>query len=183
MKAQPTSDHERSGLRHIVVVGGSLAQWDALTSAQWTALRGDLGAVCAGVGAMWLTIRPYSDSAAGGGLMQRLIDVREGCTVTVDPCADGRDRLVAAIQQLRDTAVADVDETVIAGILMSPAPCEPDLTVVLGASSHLPRTLVWDLAYCELVFIDVAWSSLAGSHFESAIGEYARRHRRFGGIE
>lgn len=183
IRGHPTGEQARTGLRHIVVVGGSLAEWNALTSPQWARLRGDLATVCARVGAMWLTIRPYSDSPAGGGAVQRSIDVREGCTVTVDPCADGQDRLIGAIQQLRDTSVAIVDEAVIAGILMSPAPCEPDLTVVLGASSRLPRTLVWDLAYCELVFIDTAWSQLSGTHLETAIGEYSRRHRRFGGIE
>jgi undecaprenyl diphosphate synthase len=174
-------------LRHVLVVGGTVAEWDALGADRWAVRRSDLAKVVSHAGAMWLTIRPYSDGgvAAGAGEpdTQRLVDVREGCTVVVDPEPDGRTRFLEAVRQLQDSSVCDVDETVIANVLMAPAPVEPDLTVILGLSHHLPPSLVWELAYSEIVFIDVPWDELAAAHVERAIDEYSRRHRRFGGIE
>jgi len=74
--------------------------------------------------------------------------------VIVDPSPDGRVRLLTAIDQLRDLPVDAVDEAAIAGVLMAPAPIEPDLTVILGPRQHLPPSLVWELAYSEIVYID-----------------------------
>jgi undecaprenyl diphosphate synthase len=115
--------------------------------------------------------------------MQRVIDVREGCTVIVDPSADGRQRLLDAIEVLRDLPIDAIDETAIAGVLMAPAPVEPDLTIILGPREHLPPSLVWELAYSEIVSVDAHWNDLAAAHVEHAIDEFSRRHRRFGGLQ
>ena len=40
--------------------------------------------------------------------------------------------------------------------LYGPADAEPDLILVLGPPNRLPPSLVWELAYGELVFLDVA---------------------------
>jgi undecaprenyl diphosphate synthase len=182
----PAAEPQR--LRHILLVGGSLGEWSKFDSQAWLNRRSECAKVAARHGAMWLTIRPYARGvddhiAADRGGLRRAIDPRDGCTVTVDPCPDGRDRLLGAIEQLREASVTVIDEAAIAAVLMSPAPCEPDLTIILGPSTHLPQSLVWDLAYSELVFVDVSWSALTADHIETAISQYFRRHRRFGGIE
>ena len=183
-KAETGSEMPVPVLRHVLVVGGTLPAWDALGDERWAARRSDLAKVAAHAGAMWLTIRPYDRGDASGECStQRLIDVREGCTVIVDPSPDGRERFLRAVAQLQETAVADVDEAALSAVLMAPAPMEPDLVIILGSSHRLPPSLVWELAYSELVFIDAAWDELATAHVETAIDEYSRRHRRFGGIE
>lgn len=189
-----TSADDVSSLRHVLVVGGTTAEWESLSVDHWAARRNDLAKVVAHAGAMWLTIRPYragtanvEDQVAGQRdqtrIVERVIDVREGCTVIVDPSPDGRLRLLAAIDQLRDLAPETVDEAAIAAVLMAPAPAEPDLTVILGQRQQLPPSLVWELAYSEIVYIDTPWNELAAAHVEHAIEAYSRRHRRFGGIE
>jgi len=55
--------------------------------------------------------------------------------------------------------------------------------VVLGSAHGLPRSLVWELAYSELVFLDVEWAQLSAAHLVEAIDSFAHRHRRFGGID
>ena len=40
--------------------------------------------------------------------------------------------------------------------LYEPADVEPDLVLVLGPPTRLPPSLVWELAYGELVFVPVA---------------------------
>jgi undecaprenyl diphosphate synthase len=43
--------------------------------------------------------------------------------------------------------------------------------------------MVWELAYSELVFIDLSWWEFDASHLELAIDDFNRRHRRFGGLD
>ena len=40
-----------------------------------------------------------------------------------------------------------------------------------------------ELAYAELVFIDVAWADLTADHVAAAIDDFANRRRRFGGLD
>jgi len=168
-------------LRHVLVVGGTTNEWDELGDELWAARRNDLAKVVAHAGAMWLTLRPFDGPPAQA--TQRIIDVREGCTVIVDPSANGRQRLLDAIDQLRDLPIDAIDEVAIAAVLMAPAPVEPDLTIILGPREHLPPSLVWELAYSEIVSVDAHWNDLAAAHVEHAIDEFSHRHRRFGGIE
>lgn len=181
LRNEELGEVDESSLRHVLVVGGTLDEWQALSEAQWTQRRHELSAIASGAGASWLTLRPY-ERGTNAAITTRIVEDHPGCTLIVDWCADGRDRLLAAIEQLRVGGHGHVDEAALAAALMAPAPCEPDLTVVLGPSNRLPPSLVWELSYCELVFIDAAWDELAGPHLEHAINEYALRHRRFGGI-
>lgn len=58
-----------------------------------------------------------------------------------------------------------------------------DLLVRTGGERRLSDFLLWECAYAELVFLDVAWPDFARGHLEEALGEFARRQRRFGGIQ
>ncbi len=194
-----SAERDASVLRHVLVVAGTLAEWDALGDERWAQRRADLARFAAAAGAMWLTLRPYELGAvapatvppdliarpagSAGGAVHRLVDLHERCTVIVDPMPDGHGRFLGAIDQLRDASVAVIDEAALAGVLMAPAPTEPDLTVILGPCTRLPPSLVWELSYSELVFIDASWDDLSGAHIEHAINAYAQRHRRFGGID
>ncbi|MEY3802825.1 MAG: hypothetical protein RLZZ51_1107, partial [Actinomycetota bacterium] len=105
----------------------------------------------------------------------------EGLLVVVDSCADGQQRLVNAIAQLSTNQV--IDEAKLAATLMSPASGEPDLVLVLGSPTKIPESLVWELAYSELVFLDVPWLRCDVEHIQMAIGDFQRRDRRFGGVD
>ena len=41
---------------------------------------------------------------------------------------------------------------------------------------------MWQAAYSELVFVPVHWPDFDKAALESAIAEYGRRERRFGGL-
>lgn len=147
---------------------------------QWTGRLGELGAAAGAAGARWLTLRPASGGAmAAAGRRSVVVG---GCTVTADPEVDGRERFVAAAEQLRRSGTS-IDEASLAAVLNEPAEVDPDLTVVLGTNDRLPRALVWELAYTELVYLDLRWDQLAPAHLADAIASFARRHRRFGGVD
>jgi undecaprenyl diphosphate synthase len=105
-----------------------------------------------------------------------------GCLVTASPEADGRARLAAAVAGLKAAGTV-VTEATIGAALNEPADADPDLVVVVGAQHRMPPSLVWELAYSELVFVDTTWPQFCPSNLEDAIGSFAQRHRRFGGID
>lgn len=137
-----------------------------------------LGEVAGRYGIAWVTVRPYRNGASGEGEV-RVVPVG-ATTVLVDPTADGRERFAASMRRLGDE---QVNEASVAAVLYEPADSEPDLVVVLGSSDRLPPSLVWELAYAELVFVDTGWADLGAGDLEAGVAEFGRRRRRFGGVE
>lgn len=193
--SSPGSADAAPQLHHVTVVGGTLAEWAALDDAQWAERMSELGKVVDHLGARWLTLRPYGSSGSAGpsgsngssgdepvtGVARRERSVGS-CRVVADPELDGRARIAAAVEALR-VAGEPVDERTIGARLNAPAEAEVDLVVVLGPPDRLPSSLVWELAYSELVFLDASWRHLGASHIDEAVADYAHRHRRFGGID
>ena len=173
---------DEGALRHVMVVGGTVAEWGALDDAAWSARLEVLGVVAEQSGAHWLTLRPFERGTSPERARPIHHDVitRGSCTVIVDPTADGRERLVVALRKLGENG--QLSEGTVAAALMSPATTEPDLVLVLGTPERLPSSLVWELAYCELVYLDVAWADLRPEHLQQSIDEFHHRHRRFGGV-
>jgi undecaprenyl diphosphate synthase len=171
-----------SSLRHVLVVGGTLAEWADLGEDGWAQRLSVLGSLCERLGVPWLTIRAYEAGSEAPSTPPRVRRYRiEHCEVIADPHADGRRRFAEAMQRLDPDD--EVNEASVAAVLYEPADSEPDLVVVLGPPTQLPPSLVWELAYAELVFIDVAWADLTAEHVEAAIHDFSNRRRRFGGLD
>ena len=56
-----------------------------------------------------------------------------------------------------------------------------DLLIRTGGEKRLSNFMLWDLSYAELLFSDKNWPEFATSDFLSAIDEYYKRDRRYGG--
>jgi Putative undecaprenyl diphosphate synthase len=176
------TDVANLSLRHVLVVGGNRREWVDLTREQWDQRVAVLGGFCAQVGVPWLTIRLYEDGEDDPGV--ELMPWRHGVgdsVVLVDPCGCGRERFADAMRRL-DPA-DEVNEATVAAVLYEPADCEPDLVVVLGPATQLPPSLVWELAYAELVFLPTAWRDLGVADLVDAIADFGGRRRRFGGLD
>ena len=185
------AERDRSGLRHVMVVGGTLRDWADLGDARWSERVDVLGRTAGAAGASWLTLRAYENGADPVELKSwtRTVEVpanhgdaeHHTVDVVVDPCGDGRVRFAEAMGRLaREDAVT---EETVAAVLYDPADVEPDLVLVLGPSTQLPPSLVWELAYAELVFMPVPWDLLGPDHLVSAIADFSGRNRRFGGLD
>ncbi|HSM65271.1 MAG TPA: undecaprenyl diphosphate synthase family protein, partial [Ilumatobacteraceae bacterium] len=168
-------DPTRQLLRHIMVVGGTLRDWEHLGDRRWDERVDRLGAIADQAGASFLTLRAFEPGVDPVDLQwwERQVG---SCHVIVDPCGDGRKRFAEAMQRLRPDE--PVNEATVAEALYAPADCEPDLIVVLGPSTRLPPSLVWELAYGELVFHPMAWHELTPDDLVDAIADFARRERR-----
>ena len=184
-----------SSLRHVLVVGGSLDQWKAMTSSEWSHYVATLRASVEQIGADWLTVYPYSgiaDSSVDSELTEKiaqssgaqLVDGKlllSGTTsVVIDICADGQQRFVRAVNSLSDEKIT---EKSLANAILHPASCEPDLVVIFGDPTQLPTSLVWELAYSELVYLNTHWPHCNIEDIELAINDFQRRDRRFGGVD
>jgi undecaprenyl diphosphate synthase len=60
----------------------------------------------------------------------------------------------------------------------------PELDMVIRTSGEyrISNFLLWQLAYAELVFTDVLWPEFKPEDLYSAVAEYQKRERRYGGI-
>jgi undecaprenyl diphosphate synthase len=59
---------------------------------------------------------------------------------------------------------------------------DPDLIIRTSGEQRLSNFLLWQAAYSELVFVPNYWPDFDKAALESAIGEFRRRERRFGGL-
>ena len=59
---------------------------------------------------------------------------------------------------------------------------DPDLIIRTSGEQRLSNFLLWQAAYSELVFVPTYWPDFDRAALESAIAEYHRRERRFGGL-
>jgi undecaprenyl diphosphate synthase len=57
-----------------------------------------------------------------------------------------------------------------------------DLMIRTGGESRISNFLIWQLAYAELMFMEVLWPDFRPSHLYKAIYEFQQRERRFGGL-
>ena len=181
-----------SSLAHAMVVAGTRREWLALDDAAWSELAIELGQVVADAGGAWLTIRAYEagDPVAGDSISDDLaalarprhVTTPDGrCTVIIDPMSDGRERFAMAMRQLPPGV--SVDEKAVTSVLYDPADVETDLVVVLGPPTRLPPSLVWELAYSELVFEPIRLAELRAAHLQAAVEDFHGRRRRFGGLD
>ncbi len=177
-----TAPATNSSLRHLLVVGGTLAEWADLSEEAWARRLSVLGELCQHLGIPWLTIRAYEEGDAEPARPNPVRRYRVGeCEVIADPSPDGRRRFAEVMSRLDPDD--EVNEASVATMLYEPADSEPDLVVVLGPPTQLPPSLVWELAYAELVFIECGWADLGADHVVAAIDDFADRRRRFGGLD
>ena len=175
-----------------------------MSQADWADRFAEIARGVGRVGAGWVTVMPHHGSPGAPADLDRMATVfaamdkveqvpahgsaryvwrtDDGLGVVVDPHADGHARFATVVESMRRSGEAITDES-LSVALLEPVPGEPDLALILGRPDILPASLVWELAYSELVFLDIQWSALQAGHLEMAIDDFNRRHRRFGGLD
>ena len=95
----------------------------------------------------------------------------------------GRAEIVEAARRLleEDVAPEAVDEELFRSYLRAPEMPDPDLLIRTSGELRVSNFLLWQLAYAELVFVETLWPDFGEEELRSALEDYARRRRRFGG--
>ncbi len=60
---------------------------------------------------------------------------------------------------------------------------DPDLVIRTSGEFRISNFLLWELAYSELLFTEVLWPDFRRDDLFSALREFQRRERRYGGVQ
>lgn len=110
-------------------------------------------------------------------------------TLTLALSYGGRAELVDAVKRIAVDVKEGklhperITEKTIASRLYAPDIPDPDFMIRTSGEMRISNFLLWQLSYAELYVTDVLWPDFREEHFNAALAEYARRHRRFGNIE
>lgn len=99
----------------------------------------------------------------------------------------GRAEIVDAIKELSVSADGDLDarkitEKAIASHLYCAKMPDVDLMLRSSGEHRTSNFMLWQAAYAELVFTDTLWPDMRREDLFEAVGQYQRRHRRFGAL-
>lgn len=80
-------------------------------------------------------------------------------------------------------ALEEISEQTISDHLYTKGQPDVDLIIRPSGEYRLSNFMIWQAAYAEYVFMDhILWPEFTPKHLDQALKEYARRHRRFGGV-
>ena len=71
------------------------------------------------------------------------------------------------------------EETISSNLYTKNIP-DPDLLIRTSGEKRISNFLLWQLAYTELVFLDVLWPDFKKKHFVDALKQYSKRVRTYG---
>ena len=77
----------------------------------------------------------------------------------------------------------EITEDTISGYLDTAGVPDPDLLIRTSGEQRLSNFLMWQLAYTEFYFTDVAWPDFHKAELVQAIEKYNQRDRRYGGVK
>ena len=95
-----------------------------------------------------------------------------------------RAEIVDAVRSLVASGVSadEVTEKRLRDHLYAPDMPDPEMMIRTSGEYRLSNFLLWELAYSELIFMDVLWPDFRREHLFDAVREYQGRSRRFGGV-
>ncbi|MFN0091139.1 MAG: polyprenyl diphosphate synthase [Acidimicrobiales bacterium] len=123
-------------------------------------------------------VRIMDDSAALTRKNRRM-------TLTIAFNYGGRAEIVDAVRALiaEGTPASKVTEAALAKRLYDPEMPDPDLVIRTSGEHRVSNFLLWELAYSELLFLDLYWPDFRRQHLFDAVRDYQARQRRFGGVD
>ena len=96
----------------------------------------------------------------------------------------GRAEIVDAARRMMENGLPpeEVDEATFASYLYAPEVPEVDLVIRTSGELRISNFLLWQIAYAEFYVTETLWPDFSPEEFRQAIGSYAARSRRRGGV-
>ena len=117
-----------------------------------------------------------------------LLQKNKGLTLVLALSYGGRTEIVEAVRSIARKAKLgkldpeEIDEQMFAQHLYTKGIPDPDLLIRTSGEMRVSNFLLWQISYSELVVTPTLWPDFRKAQFFEALEEYARRHRRFGGV-
>lgn len=100
----------------------------------------------------------------------------------------GRQEIIQSVQKIAEQVKKgnikpkDIDEEMISSGLYTAGLPEPDLIIRPSGEYRLSNFLVWQSVYSEFWYSNVLWPDFSKGDLNSALRDFEKRSRRFGGI-
>lgn len=91
-------------------------------------------------------------------------------------------RAIARRVQAGELAPDQINEATASAHLYTTGIPDPDLLIRTASEMRVSNFLLWQISYAELWVTDRCWPEFDASLLHAAIGSYASRDRRFGGL-
>jgi undecaprenyl diphosphate synthase len=111
-----------------------------------------------------------------------------GMTLTLALSYGGRESIARAVRAAVRDAIAgalspdEMDIERFGGYLPTARLPPLDLLIRSSGEQRISNFMLWEIAYAELVFVDVLWPEFRREHLYACLDQYAARERRFGAI-
>ncbi|NLO25338.1 MAG: isoprenyl transferase [Clostridiales bacterium] len=112
----------------------------------------------------------------------------DGMILSVAINYGGRDEIIRAVKHIvadicaGKAGIEDIDQKFFEEYLYTKGIPSPDLVIRPSGELRISNFLLWQIAYSEFWFSDCYWPDFTAEMFEKALEDYARRDRRYGGV-
>ncbi len=109
-------------------------------------------------------------------------------TVSIALNYGARQEILNATQEICRKAVnseieiSEINENLFASHLFTKGLPDPDLLIRTSGEQRVSNFLLWQIAYCELLFIPKFWPEFTNEDLDIAISEFQKRVRKYGKI-
>lgn len=189
----------KMGVKYLTVYAFSTENWNRPkdeVEALMTLLRNYMKTCLKTAEKNKMCVRVLGDKTGLDEDIQKRIDELEKATVNNDGLHfqialnyGGRDEIVRALKSIVKEVKAGeiepemIDEKLISDYLDTRGIPEPDLLIRTCNELRISNFLLWQLAYTEFYFTDVAWPDFDKAELIKAIEKYNQRDRRYGGVK
>ena len=121
--------------------------------------------------------------------LEEVSSVNTGLNLTIAINYGSRDEMIRAVKHMiadhdaGKLSADDIDADTFSSYLDTRELPDPDLLIRTSGEQRLSNYLLWQLAYAEFYFTDVAWPDFHKEDLIRAIEKYNGRDRRYGGVK
>jgi undecaprenyl diphosphate synthase len=93
-----------------------------------------------------------------------------------------RQELIRAFEEMSKRDIKKPTEEIVSSFLYTAGQPDPDLVIRTSGELRISNFLLWQIAYSEIYITDKLWPDFTPNDLETAISDFQKRERRFGGI-
>lgn len=186
------------GIKYLTLYAFSVENWnrpkdevDMLMKYLARFLKGEIGELnrnnvrLEAIGQIWRLPEAVQDQLAK---TRAALSKNNGLTLILALSYGGRAEIVEAVREVSakvkrgELEPAEITEQTVAQHLYTAQIPDPDLLIRTSGELRVSNFLLWQISYAEFVVTPTLWPDFRKAQFFEALEEYARRHRRFGGL-